>query len=457
MKFILFLFLILNMVLYSQDIEENTTEINQNIENNQNTNNIKVRLNLEDALKIASDNDKTLKMAEYDVKIAQAQKDGSFSDLFLPSLTVSGSLNLGETDAWSDNRNLTLTNWGDTLSARATLSKTLFTGFRNWNTDKANEVNLKMKKEAYYDNVKNVDLNTRLAFYNTFIAQENYRVYLQSQLNYSNRMNYNYTQYRNGQVSEYEYLNSRVQYENTKPQIITLSNQYQSLKLTFIRQIGLTNIADEVELIGNILDATNITVPDMPYDDLLTIIMNNNIELNNMENNLQMLEYNKKVAKSYLWPTLTGSASVGVSTANKLRDNRGKNGQFNWGVDFTLSYNLDSLLPFSSTAKSAEQIDLSIKQMEVNYNQLRDTIEVSSRDLISTARSQAENLQSQAENARTAAYALQMAERQYRGGSISMLEVNDAEINYLNAQLSYLQAIYEYLSSSLQVLKLLGI
>ena len=270
-------------------------------------------------------------------------------------------------------------------------------------------------------------------------------------------MNYNYIQYRNGQVSEYEYLNSRVQYENTKPQIITLSNQYQSLKLTFIRQIGLTNIADEVELVGNILDATNITVPDMAYEDLLTIIMNNNIELSNMENNLQMLEYNKKVAKSYLWPTLTGSASVGVSTGNKLRNNRGKNGQFNWGVGFTLSYNLDSLLPFSSTAKSAEQIDLSIKQMEVNYNQLRDTIEVSSRDLISTARSQSENLQSQAENARTAAYALQMAERQYRGGSISMLEVNDAEINYLNAQLSYLQAIYEYLSSSLQVLKLLGI
>ena len=434
---------------------ENINETNQN--SNENTNNIKVRLNLEDALKIASDNDKTLKMAEYDVKIAQAQKDGSFSDLFLPSLTVSGSLNLGETDSWNDNRNLTLTNWGDTLSATATLSKTLFTGFRNWNTDKANEVNLKMKKEAYYDNAKNVDLNTKLAFYNTFIAQENYRVYLQSQLNYSNRMNYNYIQYRNGQVSEYEYLNSRVQYENTKPQIITLSNQYQSLKLTFIRQIGLTNIADEVELVGNILDATNITVPDMAYEDLLTIIMNNNIELSNMENNLQMLEYNKKVAKSYLWPTLTGSASVGVSAGNKLRNNRGKNGQFNWGVGFTLSYNLDSLLPFSSTAKSAEQIDLSIKQMEVNYNQLRDTIEVSSRDLISTARSQSENLQSQAENARTAAYALQMAERQYRGGSISMLEVNDAEINYLNAQLSYLQAIYEYLSSSLQVLKLLGI
>ena len=317
-----------------------------------------------------------------------------------------------------------------------------------------------MKKNSYYDNAKSVDLNTKLAFYNTFIAQENYKVYLQSQLNYSNRMNYNYIQYRNGQVSEYEYLNSKVQYENTKPQVVTLSNQYQSLKLTFIRQIGLTNIADEVELIGNILDATNIIIPDMEYDDLLTIIMNNNVELNNMENNLQMLEYNKKVARSYLWPTLTGNATVGVSKADKLRDYKGyvdRKGQFNWGVGFSLNYYLDSLLPFSSTAKAAEQIDLSIKQMELNYSQLRDTIEVSSRDLISTARSQALNLESQAENARTAAYALQMAERQYRGGSISMLEVNDAEVTYLNAQLSYLQAIYEYLSSALQVLKLLGI
>lgn len=446
------------MILYSQ----NTSDIDETNESliSENNENIKIRINLEDALKIAADNDKTLKQSEYEVKIAQAQKDASFSDLFLPSLTVGGSLNLSEPTEFSSTGIYTSI---DTWGANATLSKTLFTGFRNWNTDKANDVNLKMKRDSYYDELKNVDLNTKLNFYNTFIAQENYRVYLQSQLNYSNRMNYNYIQYRNGQVSEYEYLNSKVQYETTKPQVVTLSNQYQSLKLTFIRQIGLTNLAEEVELVGNILDATNIAVPDMEYDDLLTIIMNNNVELSNMESNLQMLEYNKKVARSYLWPTLTGSATVGISTVDRLKmnDNReyykDRTGEFSWGVGFSLSYALDSLLPFSSTAKAAEQIDLSIRQMEANYSQLRDTIEVNSRNLISTARSQALNLESQAENSRTAAYALQMAERQYRGGTISMLEVNDAEVTYLNAQLSYLQAIYEYLSSALQVLKLLGI
>lgn len=450
----LFLSLIFSFALYSQEADTNT--LDTAAETN------KIAITLEDALTIAFDNDKTLKQAEYDVRIAQVQKDASFSDLFMPSLSISGGLNLSESQEYTVNNMSTgVYSSPDTWSASASLSKTLFTGFRNWNTDRARDVNLQMQKDIYYDEKKNVDLNTKLNFYNTFVAQENYRVYLQQQMNYSNRMRETYIKYRNGQVSEYEYLNAKVQYETTKPQVVTLSNQYQSLKLTFIRQIGLTNAADEVDLVGSILDATNITLPDIAYDDLLTIIMNNNIELKNMSSNLEMLEYNRKVARSYLWPTLSASANVGVTTVDKVKMENGtftknRGGEFNWGVGFSLNYALDSLLPFSSTAKGAEEIELSIKQMEVSYDQLRDTIEVSSRDLISTARSQALNLQSQAENARTAAYALQMAQRQYRGGTISMLEVNDAEVVYLNAQLAYLQAIYEYFSSTLQVLKLLG-
>lgn len=451
----LILSFILSLSLYSQDT--NLTDTMQD----EVTNN-KISITLEDALTMAFDNDKTLKQAEYDVRIAQVQKDASFSDLFMPSLTVSGGLNLSESkEITANNVNTGLKTSPDTWSANATLSKTLFTGFRNWNTDKARAVNLQMQKDIYYDKKKDVDLNTKLNFYNTFVAQENYRVYLQQQLNYSNRMRESYIKYRNGQVSEYEYLNAKVQYETTKPQVVTLSNQYQSLKLSFIRQIGLTNVADEVDLVGSILDATNITLPDMPYEDLLTIIMNNNIELRNMSSNLEMLEYNRKVARSYLWPTLSANANVGVTTVDKIKMqnntfSKDRSGEFNWGVGFSLNYALDSLLPFSSAAKGAEEIELSIRQMEVSYEELRDTIEVSSRDLISTAKSQAINLQSQAENARTAAYALQMAQRQYRGGTISTLEVSDAEVTYLNAQLAYLQAIYEYFSSTLQVLKLLG-
>lgn len=467
-----FLFFILfSFLLYSQETN-NIPGGNALLTNESYTEDSKIFINIDDAIKLAMENDKDLKQAEYDVRIAQIQKDSTFADIFMPSLLVGGSLSIIEpkeyTSTGFDFANGRVTSSGtgvksapDVWQAQAELSKVFFTGFRNWNSDRRQLVNLNMVKEQYNDTTKNVDMNTRLNFYNTFVAQENYRVYYQSQLNYSNRMRYIYTQYRNGIASEYEYLNAKVQYENTKPNLVNMSNQYQSLKLSFIRSIGLTNNSDEIELVGNILDATNISIPDLPYEELLSRIMINNIDLKNMASNIEMLEYNRKIARGYLWPNISGSAGVSIATLDKLRGStgsyyRGRDSQFDWSVGFSLSYSLDSLLPFSSTAKAAEEIKVSIEKMNVTYDQLKDTIEVYSRDLISTARSQSLNLSSQAENAQTAAYALSMAERQYRGGTISMLEVNDAEVTYLNAQLAYLQAIYEYFSSTLQLLKLLS-
>ena len=72
--------LVLSFVLYSQDaVQEDEIAANN-----------RITITLEDALNMAFDNDKTLKQAEYDVRIAQVQKDASFSDLFMPSLSISG-------------------------------------------------------------------------------------------------------------------------------------------------------------------------------------------------------------------------------------------------------------------------------------------------------------------------------------------------------------------------------
>ncbi len=87
MRFCTILFLSLTSVLslYSQDSIEDALLTNN-----------KISITLEDALIMAFDNDKTLKQAEYDVRIAQVQKSASFSDLFMPSLSISGGLNIAE-------------------------------------------------------------------------------------------------------------------------------------------------------------------------------------------------------------------------------------------------------------------------------------------------------------------------------------------------------------------------
>ena len=449
MKKALSIFLLISVLVYGQDAD--------NIENTNSVVNEKVQITIEESLNLALENNRILKQAFYDLEIAKVQKDKTFADLVVPSLTVGGSV------AFVKSRELAggLESSFDQYLFDANLSKVIFTGLRNWNANERQKVNLKMLEEQYDEALKDLALNTQISFYNTFVIRENYLVYLSSQKALSNRMSFTYIQYRNGLVSEYEYLNAKVQFENTKPNLSTLSNNYQSQKLSFLRSIGVTNNVDEVEIVGDLFNATNIVVPDIEYDEMLGIIMQNNIELKNMESSIEILEYNKKIAQSYFWPNI--SASLGGSYGlNDVITQTGANFDLEreWEPDFnvgiSLSYSLDSLFPFSSPAKQAEEVKINIQKLEVTYDELRDTIEVFSRDLIATSRSKSLLLLSQSENVTTAEYAYNMAVRQYQGGTISLLEVNDAEIVYLNAQLSFIQSIFEYYSSTLQIMKLLN-
>lgn len=451
MKKVLSIFLFISVFIYGQGTNSNSLENTNSITNK------KIEITIEKSLGLALENNRILKQVFYDLEIAQVQKDRTFADLVIPSLTVGGSV------AFVKSRELTggLESSPDQYLFDAQLSKVIFAGLRNWNANERQKVNLKMIEEQYGEALKDLALNTQISFYNTFVIRENYLVFLSSQEALSNRMQFTYIQYRNGLVSEYDYLNSKVQFENTKPNLSTLSNNYQSQKLSFLRSIGITNNPDDIELVGNLFDATNIVVPNIPYDEMLDTIMENNIDLKNMEKNIAILEYSKKIAQSYFWPNI--SASVGgsyglndVITQTGITPALEREWQPDFNIGITLSYSLDSLFPFSSAAKQAEEAKLNIKRLELTYDELRDTIEVLSRDLIATSKSQSLMLLSQSENVETAEYAYQVSVRQYRGGTISLLEVNDAEIVYLDAQLSFIQSIFEYYSSTLEIMKLLN-
>ena len=455
----LILFFIVCFSINAQDFEDEWALTNA-MDNKFTTNVVKV-ITLEQAIQLTLENDKTIKEAEYDLEIANVQKDRAFSELLMPSLSIGGSFNYTDSREINDGLNSSSDLW----SAQADLSKVIFNGLRNWNADKRQAINFSMFKEIYDEVLKDAVINTKLDFYNALFSRETFIVFEKSQLALSNRMVFTYIQYRNGIVSEYEYLNAKVQFENTKPSLVQLSNQYNTIKVELMRSIGLEDEPINVVLNGDLYSATNIIIPSIVYDELLDIIMENNIDLRNLEDNIQMLEYNKKIAQAYFWPTVSAFAGANIS----LNDNINYSGAFpnttssmsrewepGFNVGVTLSYSLDSLLPFSSSAKIAEESELIFEKTKISYDKLRDAIEVISRDLIATSRSQSLMLLSQAENATTAEYAYQQAQRQYLGGTISQVEVNDAEVTYLNAQISYIQSIFDYYSSTLQIMKLLG-
>lgn len=444
-------------VVYSQESSQQDKPDNET----QTQVNEKIYISVDKAVTLAIENNKEIKQTYYDFEIAKIQKDQTFADLFLPSLSISGGMTLTKENELTGGLKSSMDRW----SAQADLSKVVFTGFRYINADKRQAINLKIVEDKYNEALKDLAINTKLSFYNTFLLQEGYRVYLRSQSSLSNRMYFLYQQYRNGMASEYQYLNAKVQYENTKPNIIKLSNDYESLKLSFLLSMGITNNINDVEFTGNLMDATKIVIPNIPYEEMLAKIMENNIELKIMEMNIDMLEYNRKIANSFYWPTISAFGGVNISLNDKINTSgvfpnvgysKSRSWEPGWNAGVKLSYSLDSLLPFSAVSKKAQEVDVNLQKLKIGYEHLRDQVEVYSRGLIATSQSQYLMLVSQEENAKTAAYAYAMAERQYQGGTISTLEVSDAEVTYLDAELAYLKSIHNYYLSTLQIMKLLG-
>ncbi len=442
---------------FSQDANSSTTnELDPN----------KFYLTLDEAIDYARENDTSYIESKYDYEIAKAVKWQTTSDLWLPTVTAAGSVSFVD----QDTANTGLSSYDlegpqDQWGASLSLSKTLFNGMRYWYNNKISDVSLRSSEEALADSEKNIDLNTKLSFYNLFILQENYRVFEVSDRMLATSLAQTRTKYNNGMVSRYEYLSAQVQYENNKPTLIALSNSYYTAKLQFIKDLGIDKSVDEVELLGNVEDALNLNLPELNEDELMKTIMSSNYDIRSMEYTLETLDYAQKAARYYWFPTVSLSGSLTTSLNNSVSGTTSATGtttynldrewEMGWKVGITLSYQLDSLIPISRPAQQRKEAKLKLEKAEATYRNLKNTVEVQCRSLINNIRSQEASIDTQKKNAETALYAYQMAANQYRGGTLSSVQLNDAQLAYQQAQLNYLQAIYDYYSSALQLLKLL--
>ncbi len=419
----------------------------------------KIYLSIDDAIQYARENDTSYIESKYDYEIARAVKWQTTSDLWIPNVSLSGSLYFVDADTVTYNN---VVGSQDRWSAGLDVSKVVFSGLALWYSDKISEVGVRSAEAALIDSEKNVVLNTKLDFYNLFILQENYKVFETSDRMLATSLSQTRVKYNNGMVSRYEYLSAQVQYENNRPTLLALSNSYYTAKLMFMKNIGLENEnIEEVELVGTIEDALGLELPELNEEELIRTILNNNYDIKSMEYTLEKLEYARKASNSYWFPTIAVSGGVSLDSSDSWStDSLGvstfeREGKWSWKVGISLSYRLDSLIPISSSAQKAKEAQLNRDKVQNTYKNLKNSVEVQCRSLINTIRSQEASFESQKKNAETALYAYQMAASQYRGGTLSSIQLNDAQLAYQQAQVNYLQAVYDYYSSALQLLKLL--
>jgi outer membrane protein TolC len=447
-------------------------------------------LSLSNCIELALRNNNTLAQYEKDIKIAEAQYLQALGDLYTPSISASGSYTILDPKT-VDNGKIVTPEYGyvvtnmpvlqngiptgsyvpvpvmipkgfqtnqqvfqDNYSMGISITKPLFTGFKLWNATKIKKLNLELAKQKYEDKKREIVTSISTSFYNLLLIRENIKLLEDLDKSLKERWNYALSAYNAGIVSEYDKIRAEVSYKNNQPNLIKIKNAYITAKIAFCNQIGITNY-DDIEFTGNLLDSTNISV-SISLEEATTLAISNDINLKNIDYTIENLKITKQITSANRYPTVTGFFNYKYDYKKEKSSDTDRKWVDSWSAGIQLTMPIDSWIPFTKTYHTENEIDENIKKLELTRQQLIDSIRLQVKNIFLQIEQSKELIVSQSENVRLAKAGLDLANKRYRAGAVSSLEVTDAEVSYNQAQLNYLQAVYEYFSNELQLKKITG-
>lgn len=387
-------------------------------------------LTLDKALEMALVNSFDIKLSENDV----IQADNNQSVLnsgYLPSLTGAAS------GSYSDKSNYVVTQQGQentidgvvskSLSGSIAVNYVLFNGKRR--------LNYKNVKKAYElaDTQRKIQINNTLldvytAYYNLAKSMNQKDILKESLAISKERLKRIDYQFQNGQKTNLDVLNARVDVNNDSLNIVNsnvlIDNQRRNLN--FLIGISLENefsVENNVEVEKTIL-----------YNDLKTQMLNNNNQLKQIDINKSMSALNLKVNQSNWLPSVTANASYGFSNNDlglvgfyPIQNSKGLSSGINLSWD---------LFDGGSTQTKVNNAKIALHNQDINKDKLMLNLENQLATYWADYSNQlfiieAENLNVEVNNQN-----FLKTKEQFSLGLLNSLDFRQAQLNLINSKLN---------------------
>lgn len=333
-------------------------------------------LTLEESIRIGLENSKDLKIAEAKTNSAD-YKLSEVNSLFLPQFNI-----LGNYTRLSDNIpafEVTLPFSPspvriadpiyDNYTFKIGFSQPLFTGFKLLSSRNAAEYNLKAEEYDYSKEKNETAFGIQTAFWNYYKTTEIKKVVEQALIQIENHLNDTRNFYSQGLVSNNDVLKLEVQYSNTKLILIDAENNLNISKMAFNKALGF-----ELDLQTNIVvNPDELRLIEFDVKDFLNEALSNRNELKSLSFRVEGSKENIKAAWSELYPSVYLTGNYYYSNPNPRYQPAVNEFNNNWDVGVTLSWNFWDWGKTSSKVSQAEQTKI---QLEINYDQLRENIQM---------------------------------------------------------------------------------
>ena len=438
----------------------------------------KVVLTVDDAVAYALENNKSLKSAAIDLEMKKRAKMYSWNT-FLPSLGVSATASRTTENSTYDTIRSTiisearlgaLEKGGSFPSSKYDLAVSE-AGFSDeeklhwaviapnisaqWNFNLAMIESIRAAKASYEageisweQTSKEMEVNVKKMFYGLLLQEESLNIQRDKLNNAKARYEQASINYKNGLVPELSVLNSQVNYENQKPEVLSAEQSFKQQKDMFVFLLGLP-FGTDIELKGTV-DSKFVEVN---ADELVSKYLENNDEVRSLKKNIELLNISLNASR---FSTFTPSLSVNYGFQpivyaggewNSLGD-----ATDNGSLSFTLVYsNLLDMLPFSANMQKMKDTKQQIAQAELGLEQLVQNTEIEIHTLVDNLYKCQANIEAMMRNVELARKAYNSTLRAYNNGTQELLEVRDSENSLNQARLGLMNEKFNYISALLDL------
>ncbi|MGL4366790.1 MAG: TolC family protein [Brevinemataceae bacterium] len=419
--------------------------------------NISNEMSLQDTIEMAIQNNLELAQAKKEMDSARALYTGSVQDFYVPSLSVGVGAALrdlfttskdpviiAETEKLGFTFDLTLPS--------ITLSKNIFNGFADFYAFRIAKENYLNAQNTYTNKMREIVYQTVVRYYDQFLKLEEVKVSLERIKQLRDQLEQAQINFRNGRVSDYDVALSRSQYFAAQPVFFAAEKNRLFSREDFYRYIGFVPKPGEaMYLKGNLYEVTNIQFTAFDEEVSLAYILSNDTQLvtlrtafinaksqKGIQNSVRMPKINVQFDYTPSWGRDVALGSFGESAYNGA-----------YGVGISLRVPILDWIPGTGTASKVKSAEQKVIQSSLALLQAEQERIIQVKNTLLTIREFGQSVESLRISEQQADRASQISRIQYQNGRISILELNQAQVEYIDAKKQLLFAIYNELQAKL--------
>lgn len=280
--------------------------------------------------------------------------------------------------------------------------------------------------------------SVKKAFYNVLLMQELLKVSKQNYEVAKANLDNVAAMYKQGVVSEYDYLRSEVQAANVQPFVIQTENGLELAK-NYLKNILALNLDQPIKLIGEF-------VFEEPPSEIIEQRTIEAVERNPLINQLRvqssLLDKNITIQRSDYFPTLSFFGQYQFQS----QDNTFKFKDYNWAKTFFVGLQLSYTL-FDGFSRGAriEQAIIDKQKVDLSRMKYEEMLKIQILQSKMKMDESKKRIIAQEKSLLQAERALKIAQSRYKNGVGTQLELIDTQAALTMAKTNYAQAIYDYL------------